>query len=180
MELIGTISVYSSIIEFKIERTIWNINNIAVEGVRPKTDGKPISKLIEYLEESKEKSYCRGVNIFISDWTKIADSSYKLRNIIIHGFPVSLGNSLLICNNTSIDGEVRKKAYNELWTDQNTLTMIEYSFAVLARSIYFLEKITKGKKTIEESHEFTTEFKESSSKLLELEHLAEFVESEKY
>lgn len=151
-----------------------------MKGIRPKTDGKPISTLIEYLSESKERLYCRGINIFINDWTKIAYSSYKLRNIIIHGSPVPLGNSLLICNSTCTDGEIRKKAYSELWADQNTLTMLGHSFTVLARSIYFLEKITKGKKTIEETHEITREFKESSSRLLEFEQLAESVEHEKY
>ena len=44
----------------------------------------------------------------------------------------------------------------------------------------FSRKNYKRKKTIEVTHEFTREFKESSSRVLEFEQLAESVEHEKY
>lgn len=180
LELIGTISVYAATIEFWIERVIWNIEGISPVGIKPRTEGKAIIERIKLLNKTKKMVHCEGVKEFVENWCQIAQLAFEIRNIITHGYPVGIGDGVSFLNHLRWEGEFRKKEFSEFSADDNSLRLLMESFAVLARSIIFLEKTTKEKASIEPETLFTREFQRALSTVRELRYQANALNSEKY
>jgi len=180
LEGIGTISVYAATIEFWIERVIWKFEGISVAGVRPRTDCKQISQLIKDLNDLQGTLYSAEVNEFIKKWCDIAKIAVEIRNTMTHGFPAGGVNSSAFYNNLRWEGELRKKEFSEFYADETNLSLLKQAFAILARSIIFLEKSSRDNLAIGPKSIFLREFQTALSIVRELRYQAEAVNSEKY
>ncbi|MFM2410143.1 MAG: hypothetical protein RL481_971, partial [Pseudomonadota bacterium] len=114
---------------------IWALEGIDPKGIRPKTDGKPISELIAMLECRTEEELEPNVRQMLTNWCAAARSGFIIRHNVAHGLSFKMEKTLVFSRNPRWQGEVRGREFSDLWCDTGTLDMIRDSFATLLRVI---------------------------------------------
>lgn len=132
---LASIIVFAANIEYHLERAIWVLEDIDPKGIRPKTDGKPISELIAMLEGRATQELELNVRQMLTTWCEAARSGFIIRHNIAHGVSFRMETSLVFSRNPRWHGEVRRREFGDLWCDTGTLDMIRESFAILLRVI---------------------------------------------
>lgn len=135
---VGSIILYAARIEFHLERAIWRVTNFQPKGVRPPTDTKTISELINALENAGSTHLSGDAATMVSVWCTAARSGFRLRHDIAHGISYSMETSFIFNRNPRMEGELRKRDTTMLWTDDHILDLIRQAFAVLFLSIHGL------------------------------------------
>lgn len=132
---LASIIVFAANIEYHLERAIWVLEGIDPKGIRPITDGKPISELIAMLEDHAGKESEDDVQQMLVTWCKAARSGFVIRHNIAHGVSVKMEKTLIFSRNPRWHGEVRRRQFGDLWCESGTLDLIRESFATLLRVI---------------------------------------------
>lgn len=132
---LASIIVLAANIEFYLERAIWALNGIDPKGVRPETDARPVSKLIEMLEESASSTTQDTVRTLLETWCRSARSAFVIRNNIAHGVAFRVDTTLVFSRNPQWQGEIRKRDFGDLWREPYVLDMIRESLATLLRIV---------------------------------------------
>jgi hypothetical protein len=132
---LASIVVFAANIEYHVERAIWVLEGIDPKGIRPKTDGKPISELIAMLECRAEEELELDVRQMLTNWCAAARSAFIIRHNIAHGVSFRMETTLVFSRNPRWHGEVRRREFGDLWCEADTLDMIRESFATLLRVI---------------------------------------------
>ncbi len=127
-------------IEFHLERTIWKLKGIDPKGIRPETDGKTISTMIEMVEQIAVTLPSDVEKGMLTTWCRACRSGFTIRNNISHGVPSSHGATLVFSRNPQWHGEQRKKGFGDFWADVHTLDLVRQSVATLLRVICDVEK----------------------------------------
>lgn len=140
-EKIAAIIVFSANIENHLERAIWLLRGGVERGVRPNTDAKPITDLIDMTAKIAAAMAPGGQQTMLELWCAAARSGFAIRNNIVHGQTIRVEATVAFMRNALWDGVARKRPFGDLWADHNTLDMVRDSFAVLLRIIW---AITKG------------------------------------
>lgn len=115
------IIIYCGNIEYHLERAIWKLAAIDPKGIRPKTDSKPITKLIEMFEAltpEMEKEYPPH---WMRTWCKATRSGFTIRNNIAHGVTSKLGDPISFMRNPRYEGELRNREHGSFWCNPSTL-----------------------------------------------------------
>jgi hypothetical protein len=134
-EGIASIISFAALIEHYLERAIWRLSQVDPRGVRPSTDGKPITELIAMLEALAGREPHGDVRTMLELWCDAARSAFVIRNNIAHGVPVRMETMTAFMRNTQWHGEKRNRAFGDFWTDPHALSMACSGLAVLARLI---------------------------------------------
>lgn len=132
---LASIIVFAANIEYHLERAIWVLDGVDPKGIRPKTDGKPISELIAMLEQHVGNAAGDDVQSMLETWCKAARSGFIIRHNIAHGVSFKMETTLVFSRNPRWHGEVRRREFGDLWCEPNTLDLIRESFATLLRVI---------------------------------------------
>lgn len=132
---LASIIVLAANIEFHLERAIWALNGIDPKGVRPETDARPVSKLIEMLEESASSTTQDTVRTLLETWCRSARSAFVIRNNIAHGVAFRVDTMLVFSRNPQWQGEIRKRDFGDLWCEPYVLDLIRESLATLLRIV---------------------------------------------
>ena len=177
---IGSVAVLASNIEYWTERAIWRVEGIDPTGMRPSTDGKPISALIKQLEDCGSNVSIPELRTLIETWCRASSPAFRCRNSIFHGVTIRLGNAPWFAKNPSWNNEVRKRSFSDFHADEHTLSLLQAAFGVLFRSIVKIERTTRGEAVDDIVSEFLPALKETRSVVVELEDLAAAVNHEKY
>ena len=130
---LASIIVFAANIEYHLERAIWALNGIDPRDVRPETDASSISQLIAMLEEHASGVTDDTVRGFLENWCRAARAGFVLRHNIAHGVSLRMETKLVFFRNPRWHGEVRKRAFSDLWCEPYTLDLIRDSFATLLR-----------------------------------------------
>jgi hypothetical protein len=142
---IAALVTYTGSIEYYLERAIWKFKGIEPKGIKPETDAKSISQMIKNLSEFSESLEVTKEINFIQHWCEAVASGFVIRNNIVHGVAIVLGDTLSYSRNPRWHGEERKREFGDFWADLSTLEMVCESFAVLLRIIV---KIERGEEVI--------------------------------
>ncbi len=134
--MIASIIIYFSNIEYYLERAIWALKRINPRGIRPETDGKPITELINILENHASTISDENARSFLTCWCRAARLGAVARNNIAHGVTTRLGDTVIANRNPSWDGEKRNRNFDDLWCEPSTLELIRVSLATLLRAIH--------------------------------------------
>ena len=132
---LASIIVYAASIEHFLERAIWVFNDIDPKGVQPETDCKPISQLIEMLEQCASHETDASVQKLLKTWCCAARSGCSIRNTIAHGVSLRIAGTLVLSLNPQWLRENRNRQFSDLWCEPHTLDLIRESFASLLRII---------------------------------------------
>ncbi|MEI3805886.1 hypothetical protein V6R85_15305 [Agrobacterium sp. CCNWLW32] len=127
-------------VEFHLERAIWKLKGIDPKGIRPETDGKRISAMIDMVEQIAVALPSDIEKGMLATWCAACRSGFTIRNNISHGVPSRLGTTLVFSRNPQWHGEQRKKVFGDFWADVHTLDLVRQSFATLLRVIVHVEK----------------------------------------
>ncbi len=151
-DIVGTklasIIVFAANIEYHLERAIWALGNIDPKGTRPETDGKPITVLISMLEEHTASEPNGTGRELLETWCRAARAGFIIRHNIAHGLTGKMGETVVFFRNTRWHGEVRNRAFGDLWCEPATLDMIRESLATLLRIVV---AVAKDEKPLSES-----------------------------
>jgi hypothetical protein len=145
---LASIIVFAANIEYHLERAIWVLEGIDPRGIRPETDGKPISELITMLENRAEDEQEVDVRLMLATWCQAALHGFTIRHNIAHGVSIRMETTLVFSRNPRWHGEVRRRAFGDLWCDPNSLDLIRESFATLLRVIGTLAQDGKPRREI--------------------------------
>jgi len=126
--------------EYHLERAIWTLKGIDPKGVRPETDGKIITAMIDMVESSAKSLTSDDARKMLTTWCTACRSGFIIRNNICHGVPTRTGSTLSFVRNPLWHGERRNKHPGDFWADAYTLDLVRNSFAVLLRIIVHVEK----------------------------------------
>lgn len=132
---IASIIIFSGTIEFHLERAIWKLDDLDPKGKRPRTDAKPIVALIDMFEAHANICVTSDERALITTWCSAARGGFTIRNNIAHGVTSNIGDTLVLMRNPQWQGETRKRAFGDIWCDENTMDLIRQSFAVLLRTV---------------------------------------------
>ncbi|NTG30121.1 hypothetical protein G6K88_31270 [Agrobacterium rhizogenes] len=136
---VAAIVAFCGSLEYHLERAIWKLRSIDPQGIRPDTDGKIITAMIDMLEQSSGSQPSEAERKMLEMWCSGCRSGFTIRNNIVHGVPMKFGSTLAFCRNPQWHGEQRKKRFGDFWADENTLDMVRDAFAVLFRFIVQIE-----------------------------------------
>lgn len=132
---VASIIVYAGNVEFYLERAIWILGNIDPKGTRPETDAKMITGLIAMLESHAANVAVETGRAMLKTWCQAARSGFIIRHNIAHGIAYKMETKLVFSRNPRWHGEIRKRAYGDLWCEPYILDLIRESFATLLRII---------------------------------------------
>lgn len=132
---VASIIVHAGNIEHYLERAIWVLEKIDPVGVRPETDAKPIGKLVKMLEEYAKGLHNREARSLLETWSTATRSGFIIRHNIAHGVSFKMDRTLVFSRNPRWHGELRDRAYGDLWCEPYILDLIRESFATLLRVI---------------------------------------------
>jgi hypothetical protein len=139
-EKIAAIIVFSANIENHLERAIWQLRGGVEKGVRPDTDAKQITELIDMMSKIAAAMAPGDRQTMLQAWCAAARSGFVIRNNIVHGQTIRMETTVAFMRNTLWDGIERKRPFGDLWADHNTLDMVRDSFAVLLRIVWTIAK----------------------------------------
>jgi len=140
---LASIVVFTANIEYHLERAIWALGDIDPKGIRPETDGIPITVLISILEKHAAQEPDDTDRDLLETWCRAARAGFIIRNNIAHGLTGKMGETVVFFRNTQWHGETRNRAFGDLWCDPATLDMIRESLATLLRIIVAIAKDEK-------------------------------------
>lgn len=178
---IGAIAVLASHTEHYAERAIWAIEGVPVQGTRPWTDGKPISGLIDKLEELAKTVTKPGLQDLIKKWCRASRPCFSCRNSIFHGRTAYMdGEWTIFGRNERTDGVVRKRDPSDFHASQNTLNLLEEAFEYLMNGIHLIYVATGSPVAIGPAKEVSAGLGKAWSIGAELNDLAAAFHHEKY
>jgi len=165
---ISGIVVFAGVIEFHLERFIWRLNGLDPKGLRPNTDGKPVTAWI-----TKLKDYAEGLpespgRDMLQTWCRAAECAAKIRNDIAHGVPVHVGGAVAFNRNPRWHGEIRSREHTDFWADEPILNLVRDAMAVLVRMIADLHAGRLDLSKVEKSDISMKALREAESVLGEL------------
>lgn len=134
------IVIFAAHIEQKLEEAIWRLRGEQPRGVRPDTDAKPVSELLNMLTEIAAAMPNGPQTVMLMTWCAAMRSGVAVRNNLVHGIPINVGGAVAFLQNPGWHGVDRKRPPSDLWVDENTLALIREAFAVLLRVITGVEK----------------------------------------
>lgn len=132
---LASIIFFAGSIEFHLERAIWALDGINPEGIRPETDAKQVSKLIDMLEKHAASVTDKDARNLLEIWCEAARAGFTIRHNIAHGVSFAIDSTLVFSRNPRWHGEIRKRKFGNLWCEPYVLDMIRESFATLLRII---------------------------------------------
>jgi hypothetical protein len=132
--------IFAAHIEQKLEEAIWHLRGDQPRGVRPDTDAKQVSELLNMLTGIASAMPDGPEAGMLTTWCTAMRSGIVVRNNLVHGIPVNVGGAVAFLQNPSWHGVVRKRPPSDLWVDENTLALIREAFAVLLRVITAVER----------------------------------------
>ncbi len=132
---VALIITYAGSIEYYTERAVWKSLNQKPEIGSLKTDARPITAIIETLQNSVDKFSDQNTRELLLSWCKAAYSAFIIRNNISHGVALNIGETLVFMRNPKWSGEIRKRSFGDFWADPNALELVCDSMAVLLRVI---------------------------------------------
>lgn len=178
---IGAIAVLASHAEHYAERAIWAIEGVPVKGTRPWTDGKPITGLIDKLEELSKTITKPGLQDLINGWCRASRPCFSCRNSIFHGRTNYIdGEWTTFGRNEQTDGVARKRGPSDFHANQNTLNLLEEAFEYLMNGIHLIYLAARSPVAIGPAKEISAGLGKAWSIGAELDDLAAAVNHEKY
>jgi hypothetical protein len=142
---LGEIATLAGSIEFRVERIIWLLSNENVVGIKPTTDTRSISNLIDTLHALSLDIIDINLSKVIKLWTDIAKPAFRCRNSILHGLVIVYeDNSAEFITNTRWKDEIRKRSSASFHVTEHTLTMLSDIFQLLYDIIFVAELILEG------------------------------------
>jgi len=113
-------------------KVIWLLSEEEVEGVKPTTDAKSVSILINRLETLVSRAPSRDIRQAIKEWCSIAKDAYVCRNAVVHGQRISYTeNEHTFITNTGYHGELRGRKSRSFLATKNNCKMLAEVFGLL-------------------------------------------------
>jgi len=181
LQQVGGIIVIGSMIEFRIERTIWAVEGHSPHGQRPPTDAKQISELVRRLRDWATSQADEQRAKFALAWCDAAEPAFRCRNSLVHGVPLSIGDGLTeFMANTRWSGELRKRPPSSFSADKHTLGLLQMVLTTLYWSIAEIEDSATEPSAGGRLELLQGALREARSVAWELSDLAVAVNHEKY
>jgi hypothetical protein len=144
---IGAIAVLASNVEHATERTVSALGRHDQSDKRHSLDERPISERIKALADVGSSLPPSDVRNLLAVWCQAAQSAFKSRDRIFHGFALSdhseWASSL---KSPRCHGANRKREPSEVHAGEHTLPLMEQVFAVLYRVLVTIEWIARQRK----------------------------------
>jgi hypothetical protein len=144
---IGAIAVLASNVEHATERTVSALGRHNQSDKRRSLDERPIGEQIKALAEAGSLLPPSDVKNLLTAWCQTAESAFKCRESIFHGFALSdhseWASSL---KSARCHGANRKRASSGVHAGEHTLASMEQVFAVLYRVLVTIEWIVRQRK----------------------------------
>lgn len=131
--------IFAAHIEQKLEEAIWHLRGGQPRGVRPDTDAKQVSQLLDMLSNIVSGMPDGPQAVMLTTWCTAMRSGIKVRNNLVHGIPINVGGAVAFLQNHPWHDVVRTRRPSDLWVDENVLALIREAFAVLLRVITGVE-----------------------------------------
>ncbi|MBY5666215.1 hypothetical protein [Rhizobium leguminosarum] len=178
---IGAIAVLASHTEHYAERAIWRIEGQPVTGVRPRTDARPISQLIEILDEIGPTAQKPGIAPLVEQWCRSATLCFSCRNSIMHGTTAYADEDFTVfARNLPTDGVRRKRNPSDFYASQNTLTLLVEAFENLLGGIHLIWLAAQTTAPLGDIKEPMSALRRAWSIGAELDNLRAAIHHEKY
>lgn len=119
---LGALAVVWGMFETSLEEAIWSLRGEEIHGVRPWTDGKPISAMIDELDRDwlQLPEDARAV---IRAGARTARDLMEYRHSIFHGWLLPSPAMPAFIRNPRWHGEQRKRASHDAHVSENLLDM---------------------------------------------------------
>lgn len=181
LQSLGAIAVLASHIEHWTERAIWALEGKPVKGMRPDTDGKPISELIVRVRALAGKQSRPELAKVMKTWADGVEPAFRCRNSIFHGithgFP---GSWTKFIKNVSTDGAVRKKPTSDFHANEHTLALLEEALGHCLAGIHLIKIAAETSVPLGPTDQVIADLQRVRSIATELEDLAAAATHEKY
>jgi hypothetical protein len=148
---IGGVAVLSGNVEFWAERALWALTEENPAGVRPSTDGQPMSRIIARIAEAAQSVADPTFETLIATWAQAAAPAFQCRNTIFHGVTISFqpGSASFLTKTRWAEEERRQrgkaiKRGGDFVADDHTLQLLEEVVAVVLRGVLAIRKVAAG------------------------------------
>ncbi|EAQ55941.1 hypothetical protein [Vibrio sp. MED222] len=181
LKMMGAYITVYGMFETTLERALWTLSEIKVEGVRPFTEKMNTEAQFKMLSDGNPKltSKC---NAILNVAAHAARDLNEYRNSLVHGYLLSFGPDSVpsFMKNPRWYGEDRKKAVGDAYIDEPVQDLVLIAVWNLFELVSNVEKIftdPKAQKAIEDMKENVDR---AQSYANEARHLRSLMNHEKY
>ena len=177
----GAFAVYWGLFESNLESLVWVLRKEKVKGVRPSTDGTPVSEWITALKAGSGELPSEA-NMILSHAADAAENLMSYRHSLFHGtlvaFPGAASASFI--RNPRWNGEVRKREVGDAHVDENLLDMAIEAAWILLRVALLAKKLPDDTGVTLRLKEMERDVGRAKSLAGELRNLTALMNHEKY
>lgn len=176
---IGAFIVTYGLFETSLERALWSIRGVNVEGVRPFTEALSSSDWLKMLGEGSP-GLSSGCNFVLREASIVAADLAEYRHSIIHGQLIAVGGAPWFLRNPAWHGEKRRKPTGDASTEEPMLDLAIASASTLFSVVRNAESVMSDPESQRSIEKLKPDIIQAKSYANELRHAAYLRNHEKY
>lgn len=174
----GAFIVAYGLFETGLERALWALKEVDVNGQRPFTEKLSANAQIAKLGEG-HASFSAGCNAVMKIAAETAEDLCDYRNSLVHGYMIAIGGTPSFIRNPAWNGEVRNKAVGDAYLDEPFQDLALVAAWALASVVRHAETALTDPAAQAAIEGLAAEVRRARSYISELRHLRSYMNHEK-